>query len=269
MPYVTNPGDGIRTYFEDWVGAGAPVIVYSGLADPLTTAQETGLAEALRHEYRLIFADHRGHGRSDKPHNVQAYALPTRVRDVTSVLDALGIGRAHVLGFSWGARLGYAIGEQTPRRVRSLVLCGNQPYAWDPTWPFVPALSAAMDAATTGGMQGFVESLEASFGELIKEPVLSRVLSNDQLAIAAAWQSAMLEGPISKDLTFWSTPCLIYMAAGEAMYDNASRSAAEIPNARFLRLDGHTHLSAPEEVEAVLPSVLHLFARPIQAADRR
>src|SRR5438132_6279228 len=106
MPYATNPSDGVRSYFEDWAGPGLPVIVYSGLADPLQGSQETGLAQALRREFRLVFADHRGHGRSDKPHAVQAYALATRVGDFTAVLDALTIPRAHVLGFSWGARLG-------------------------------------------------------------------------------------------------------------------------------------------------------------------
>ncbi len=39
---------------------------------------------------------------------------------------ALGIERAHYIGFSWRARLRFAIGEHPPVRVRSLVLCGNE-----------------------------------------------------------------------------------------------------------------------------------------------
>ena len=56
---------------------------------------------ALGDEFRLIFADHRGHGRSGAPHEPEAYALPTRVADHVAVLDELGLDRAHVLGFSW------------------------------------------------------------------------------------------------------------------------------------------------------------------------
>jgi hypothetical protein len=70
----------------------------------------------------------------------------------------------------------------------------------------------------------------------------------------------MSEGAISRDLTAWRLPCLIYMAGGEEMYANAARAAAEIPTARFLALSGHTHLSAPYEVEQVLPAVRALFA---------
>jgi pimeloyl-ACP methyl ester carboxylesterase len=259
MAYATNPIDGVRSYVEDWGGPGAPVIVYDGLADPIEAAQDRGLVQALRSEFRLVFVDHRGHGRSDKPHDVAAYALPIRVGDFRAVLDELAIPRAHVLGFSWGARLGFAIGEYAPDRVRSLVLCGNQPYAWDSSWPFVPALSAALTAARTEGMQGFVDSLERSFGSELNEKTARRLLDNDPLAIHAAWRSAWLEGPISPDLTRWRLPCLIYIAAGEDMYENAARAAGEIPGARFLALEGHTHLSGPEEVDAVLPYVLELF----------
>ena len=71
------------------MAAGSPVLVYAGLADPIEEAQGLPLVP---------------------------YALPTRVADATAVLDELGIDRAHVLGFSWGARLGFAIGEHAPAR---------------------------------------------------------------------------------------------------------------------------------------------------------
>src|ERR671924_1118984 len=79
MPYATNSGDGLHTYFEDAGGAGPPVIFYTGFADPLEVAKSSRLARALSGEFRLIFADHRGQGGSDKPRDAAAYALPTRV----------------------------------------------------------------------------------------------------------------------------------------------------------------------------------------------
>src|SRR5215204_2898092 len=116
MPFASNPVDGVPVYFEDWGGSGAPVVVYTGFLDPIEVAKTSGIAQALRDEFRLVFADHRGHGRSGTPHDPEAYSLATRVADHTAVLDALGIGRGHVIGFSWGARLGFAIGERTPDR---------------------------------------------------------------------------------------------------------------------------------------------------------
>jgi pimeloyl-ACP methyl ester carboxylesterase len=261
MPYATNPIDGVRSYVEDWGGGGSPVLVYAGLADPIEEAQGLPLVRALAGDHRMILADHRGHGRSDKPHDPQAYALPTRVADATAVLDELGIDRAHVLGFSWGARLGFAIGEYAPARVRSLVLCGNQPYAWDPSWSFVPMLTRALDVAATQGMQGFVDVIESVLGtEALPEETRARVLANDPVAIGAAWRSALTEGAISSDLGAWRVPCLIYIAADEDMAANAERAAREIPTATFLTLGGDSHLSAPYECDRVLPAVRELFA---------
>jgi pimeloyl-ACP methyl ester carboxylesterase len=258
--FAVNPVDGVRSYVEDWGGSGSPVLVYAGLADPIEEAQGLPLVRALSAEHRMIFADHRGHGRSDKPHDPQAYALATRVADATAILDELGIDQAHILGFSWGARLGFAIGEHAPARVRSLVLCGNQPYAWDPSWPFVPMLTRALDIAATQGMQGFIDVIESVLGdEALPEETRARVLANDPLAIRAAWRSALAEGAISSDLSAWRVPCLIYMAAGEDMAANAERAAHEIPTARFLALGGDSHLSAPYECDRVLPAVRTLF----------
>lgn len=260
MPYATNPLDGVRTYFEEWAGEGPPVLVYTGLGDPLEDAQDNPLVRALATDHRILFADHRGQGQSDKPHDPASYALTTRVADAVAVMDRLGIERTHVLGFSWGARLGFAMGEHVPDRVLSLALCGNQPYAWEQEWPFVPMLTQALDAAQPGGMSAFLGTLETVSGNSLDDITRRRVLANDPIALGAAWRSALAEVSISADLSAWRIPCLIYMAVGEDMFSNAQRAAHEIPTAQFLALDGHTHISAPYEVEQVLPAIRALFA---------
>ena len=88
----------------------------------------------------------------DKPHSgADAYALTTRVADSVAVLDAVKVDRAHFVGSSWGARLGFALGEHAPERVLSLVLCGNQPYAWNLDSPTARAVAAAVAASRHEG----------------------------------------------------------------------------------------------------------------------
>ena len=259
MPFASNLVDGVQVYFEDWGGTGAPVIVYTGFLDPIEVAQASGLAQALRDEFRLVFADHRGHGRSGRPHDPEAYTLPTRVGDHTAVLDALRIDRAHVIGFSWGARLGFAIGELAPDRVRSLVLCGNQPYDWDLSTPVARAVAAAADEGTRRGMQGFVEMFEAGVGIRFPEPARTLELRNDPAAIHAAWASVFAEGAIADDLSGWRVPCLIYVGEDDEMYEAARRAADEIPTATFLSLPGHTHFSSEAETDHVLEPIHDLL----------
>jgi pimeloyl-ACP methyl ester carboxylesterase len=256
VPYATNPIDGIRTFFEEASGDGPPVLVYPGFTDPLEFAKTSPLARGLQPEFRLIFADHRGQGRSDKPHDVKSYALRTRVTDATAILDELGIARAHYLGFSWGARLGFALGEHAPERVSSLILCGNQPYAWPTESPMLRAVTDAVAAGKERGTDALVESWERSIGDRFPEPGRTWMLDNDPLALDAEFRSAFLEGPISADLSTWTKPCLIYAGEEDEMHDGAARAAAEIPGATFLSLPGHTHFSAERVGEELLPAVL-------------
>jgi pimeloyl-ACP methyl ester carboxylesterase len=259
LPYAINPLDRVRTWFEDSGRGGPPVLVYPGFTDPLQYAKDSPLAEALREDFRLIFADHRGQGRSDKPSHPASYALTTRVADAIAILDTLGIQRSHYIGFSWGARLGFAIGEHAPDRVSSLVLCGNQPYEWPTDSPMLRAVSAAVAAGTRDGMVAFVETWESSIGEMFPEPARTWMLANDPLALEAEFRSAFLEGEISRDLTKWNVPCLIYAGVEDEMHANAARAAAEIPGAIFLSLPGHTHFSAERVADGLLPRVLELF----------
>jgi len=261
MPYATNPVDGVRSYFEDSGGAGPPVLFYTGFADPLEVAKSSGLARALSGEFRLIFADHRGQGGSDKPREASAYLLGTRVGDAVAVLDALGIERAHFLGSSWGARLGFALGEHASERVLSLVLCGNQPYAWNLESPTSRAVAAAIVASRKEGMRDFVETFESALGYRFPEPERTWTLEkNDPAALEAAWRSAQVEGPVSRDLSTWRLPCLICVGEADEMHDDAKRAAEEIPSARFVSLAGHSHISAFYEADdLLLPHVLEVL----------
>jgi pimeloyl-ACP methyl ester carboxylesterase len=253
MPYAANPVDGVRTYFEDSGGAGPAVLFYTGFADPLEVAKASGLARALRTEFRLVFVDHRGQGGSDKPREASAYALATRVADAVAVLDALSIERTHFLGSSWGARLGFALGEHAPQRAFSLVLCGNQPYAWDLKSPTTQAVGAAVAASRQEGMKGFVETFESALGYRFPEPERTWTLEkNDPAALEAAWRSAQVEPPISPDLSSWRVPCLICVGEADEMHDDAKRAAEEIPGARFISVAGHSHISAFYEADDVL-----------------
>ena len=85
--------------------------------------------------------------------------------DAVAVLDARGVERAHSLGSSWGARLGFGFGEHAPERVLSLVLCGNQPYDWDLNSPTAQTGAAAIATSRKEGIKGFVETFELAGDE--------------------------------------------------------------------------------------------------------
>jgi pimeloyl-ACP methyl ester carboxylesterase len=258
MPHATNGRDGTRVYFEDQGGDGAPVVLHGGLLDSVPDLRESDIAQALAGgEFRLIYVDHRGLGRGDKPHDPEAYAMPLRVGDALAVLDQLGIERAHFVGKSWGGRLGFGIGERAPERVLSLVIGGNQPYAW-PDSPLTRTVTEALAAAQTEGMEALVRAFEDFWGVRFPDPQRLRWLDNDPAALAAAWRAALAEGAISEDLGRWRLPCLIFIGATDVDFlDQARRAAEEIPNAELIVLGETDHYAAHvSSSEVVLDAVL-------------
>lgn len=263
MPYATNARDASRVYFEDDGGRGAPVVILGGFLDPVELVRAAPVARALRElhdELRLVFIDHRGHGRSDKPHDAEAYAMPLRVADVVAVLDDLGIEQAHVLGISWGGRLCFGIGEHAPERVRSLVVIGQQPYAIDPDGPLARVVGRALAASEEQGIEALVLAFEAIAGRY-PDGVRATYLSCDAAAMRAAWEAARAEGAVSEDLGGWDLRCLICVAADDAdFFEQARHAAREIPNAEFVPIEGTDHLGVDTaEADPILPAVLRIF----------
>ena len=243
MPYAKNVVDGRRVYFEDDGGTGPPVVIHGGFLDSVPTVRNLDIANAISDEFRLIYVDHRGLGRSDKPHEPEDYGISLRVKDAVAVLDELGIERSHFIGLSWGARLGFGIGEHAPDRVLSLVMGGNQPYAW-PDSALTRVVTEGLTAARAEGMEALVSAMERFWKMRFPDALRGVFLDNDHVALEAAWVKVRAEGPISEDLRAWRSRCLIFLGAGDADFlDLAQRAADEIPSAEFISLQAQDHIN--------------------------
>jgi pimeloyl-ACP methyl ester carboxylesterase len=117
MPTVDADG---TTIAYDVAGEGPPVLLLHGFPDTaaLWRHQVGPLVDA---GFRVITPDLRGYGRSSKPEDPGAYAIPFLAGDALAVLDDAGAERAHVVGHDWGAALAWSIGAFVPDRVDHLV----------------------------------------------------------------------------------------------------------------------------------------------------
>ena len=62
--------------------------------------------EALGSDHPVIFHDQLGCRRSEKPENWTLWTIELIADEVQEVRDALGLGRCHLFGQSWGGWLG-------------------------------------------------------------------------------------------------------------------------------------------------------------------
>jgi pimeloyl-ACP methyl ester carboxylesterase len=246
-----------------------PVVLYGGIPDSVELVRREPIPlalQALAGEFRLVYADHRGLGRSDKPHDVASYAMPLQALDAAAILDELEIERAHFAGASYGGRLCFGIGEHAADRMLSLVAGGQQPYAIDPDGPLSRVISGVLDKTRREGAVAFVEALEEYWETRLPDDFRPGYLAQDGAAVAAAAEAMLTQGDISGDRRAWRAPCLIYLGAGNADFFAQGRHAAdEIPNAEFVGLEGLDHLGAHFMSERIIPAVL----RTLRAASGR
>ena len=91
--------DGVRLYYEE-MGQGRPILLIHG--GGLSLAWWRKQVPVLATQFRVVAADTRGNGRSDKPawgHRTARYAM-----DVREIIEALDLNKVTLVGWSIGAR---------------------------------------------------------------------------------------------------------------------------------------------------------------------
>ncbi|PKB83328.1 MAG: hypothetical protein BZY88_02470 [SAR202 cluster bacterium Io17-Chloro-G9] len=123
--------NGYRMHHEVY-GQGQPlVMVHGGLGGGEGCAATVEHhADSLSKDFRLIFYDRRSAGRSETPSG--GYGMENQVRDLSSLLERLGVAKAHVLGSSAGGPIATRFALDHPHMVDCLILVNTMSYASEP-----------------------------------------------------------------------------------------------------------------------------------------
>lgn len=245
--------DGVEIAYLD-TGTGAPgrlpVLLVHGFASNVATNWEaTGWVRDLAAAgYRVVAFDNRGHGRSQKLYGLEDYGAPLMAEDARRLLDHLGIERAHVLGYSMGARIAAFLALAHPERVASLVFGGlgiNMVRGMAGTGPIAHALEApSIDDVKNPTARTF-----RAFAEQTK---------SDLEALAACIRSS--RAPLTAEaLGTLRCPVLVVVGAHDVVGGSAEELARLIPGAKALTLAGREHMKAVGD-RAFKAAVLELLA---------
>jgi pimeloyl-ACP methyl ester carboxylesterase len=115
---------GDREFFLREAGPvdGPPLVLIHGLGnDSLENWYE--LIKRLRHRYRIVAVDIRNHGKSDKPR--ERFEISQMADEVAGMMDAVGIDKTAVAGFSMGGMISQELAHRHPHRVDRMVLMGT------------------------------------------------------------------------------------------------------------------------------------------------
>jgi len=205
------PVNGVQLGYK-LMGTGQPLVLIPGLGG--TMDQWPGrVLEVLAKTYQLILVDNRGMGFSTA--NAESFSYGLYAADVVGLLDALGVKKAHVLGFSMGSTIAQQLLVDAPGRIGKAVLLST----------------------TTDG--GFVAA--ALKGRTFDNPVVLR-----QLEATARWRS-----PLDKLSAVPNQTLLLVGTADNVVGTESSKTlAATIPGAWLVQFRNATHglvLEMPNE----------------------
>jgi pimeloyl-ACP methyl ester carboxylesterase len=113
--------DGVKLYYEE-AGSGTPLVFVHEFA-----GDHRSWEPQLRHfsrRYRCVAYNARGYPPSDVPEDFDRYSQERARDDIRSVLDGLGLDKAHVVGLSMGAFATLHFGLQYPDRALSITTAG-------------------------------------------------------------------------------------------------------------------------------------------------
>lgn len=249
MAETQNPRDG-TTISYDVSGQGPAVVLLHGSALSRAIWRGLGYVKGLD-GFTVVRIDLRGHGRSSKPHRPQDYAMDLLVDDVLAVLDAEKLASAAIVGYSFGARVGFSLAVAAPGRVEKLVTLGGTFKAQGGQIADV-FFDGYLEALRTGGMQAFVD------GQRLDPQTRLAFMTNDAQALHAYFERTEIEEGIEESVVAGlELPVLLMAGTRDRQRYLDSRAAAELmPAARFVALEGRTHGSTLAAVDEVLTHLL-------------
>jgi len=246
VPYVKSEGFDI---FYETCGSGDPLLLHHGTMCSGRSWEIDGYVASLQECYQVIQLDARGHGRSSKPRDPSNYSDDCQVADILAVLDDLGLNKVRFWGYSWGARVGYALASLAPERCRCLVLGGGSPFERK-------RRSAIKHSKDPVQAQKNILNFFGLTVHTIPNDHRDVFLSNDFLAIQALFKDMP---SLKTELTNLNIPMFLYAGTEDpACIDNHMISEV-LSNCIVEDLEGLNHLESMMSANLILPRILPLL----------
>jgi pimeloyl-ACP methyl ester carboxylesterase len=235
-------------------GSGRPVLLVHGFAsNHFTNWVSPGWVKTLTDAgYRAIAFDNRGHGRSSKSYDTSDYHPDRMAGDAAALLAHLDIDRAHVFGYSMGARISAFLALAEPQLVATLIFGGLGVGMVDGVgdWDAIAEALLADDPATITHPRGRVFRM---FADQTK---------SDRKALAACIETSrelLSEDEVSRI----TQPTLIAVGTKDDIGGSAEALAGLMPNAVAFDIEGRDHMLAVGDRTFKKRALEFLAAHPI------
>lgn len=273
--------DGVRChYLEAGASLGPPLVLLHGTAIDSAALSYGPSIPRLARRHRVVALDWPGYGQSERPR--EELAIGDLVELLAGFMDAIGVARTHLAGFSMGgaAALGFAL--QAPERVETLSLVGS--YGLDaraplPLLPYLALRTPRLSSGVTWSLRRsrtltrlVLSTIVFSNPRLVTSELVAAV--HEQLAAPEAERSfvAWLRGELrpfgfgtsfEERLGELAVPTLLLHGRDDRVvpWRKAARASDSIPDARLVVVPGCGHWVPREATEVFVREVLNFVDR--------
>lgn len=276
-PEQIVPVNGVKLCVQTFGPAEAePVLLIAGGASSMLYWDEEFCARLAAGPRRVLRYDHRDTGRSTtSPAGAPDYTAADLLGDVTGLLDAFDIDRAHLVGLSMGGGLAQLTAIAHPRRVASLTLIATGP-AGPGDHPDLPSMPEQVQAEFAAVPEPDWSDRAAVLDYLVEQErlcaarsvpfdttgmraTMTRVLDRSPDPAAMFNHFAVMGGDAPRNrLAEITAPTLVLHGDEDPVWPPAHGAAlaAEIPGARLVTMPQVGHEWPRRAWTAALPAIL-------------
>jgi pimeloyl-ACP methyl ester carboxylesterase len=253
MPYINTD---LRIHYRV-VGDGPPVVWHTGGCGDGEMWELGGYIDRLP-GYTHLLMDHRGRGLSDAPTDMAGHHMSRYVADALAVLDDAGAGRAAFVGYSFGARVGFALGLSAPWRLTGLVALDSLPDPADSP----DALRAEAKELLARGTRVVIQESIGAEREPVPAWLVEHLCSTDSLAFAGAIEAQATEPDLWASAPSLDVPVFLLLGVHDEEQHETElgrQLVQALPHAELVTLDA-AHLAAFHRVDLTVPLIARFLS---------
>ena len=223
---------------------------------PMKAWEEEGYVKQLEKDFRLVMIEPLGQGLSDAPEDSSNYIISSRIRHVLDIMREVQVDYAFFFGVGLGAQVGFQISKEFPRRIRSLISVGAQPYQ---ELEEAKYLKEKLDKLRSGNVSAYLQQWH-SLDHLSEEQEKVILGGNPEAYALGLKESINWEG-LGDDIKTLGTATLLITAKAEPRFLSVRDAGKRLRNGRYVIIPKVLHSHGLWNYELIIKHLLEFTRR--------
>ena len=198
---------------------------------PMSAWREGGYVKQLEQNFRLVMIEPLGQGLSDAPVDAFHYTIASRIRHILDILREVQADYTFFLGVGLGAQVGFQMSKEFPRRIRSLITIGAQPYQ---ELEEAKYLKEKLDQLRSGKLSAYLQQWHSLDHLSVNQQKL--IMQGNPEAYALGLEASFNWEGLGDDLKSLGTTTLLFTAKAEPRFLSVRDAGKRLRNGRYVIL---------------------------------